>query len=180
MCLNFLHLVDSLPFSFKDLAAYSVFCIKNASPHSFTITSKRNDRDEVRTRLVIFTLSYFILFCSILALVYVSPTISPSFVPSFHLPSCSQNKANSLFRSPPNPLTSHSYKDKVKDYNFGSLIRTDARDEYGEKNTIFGISLVPLFQYIYVGVLTLFFFLLVTRIQVRIYIPSLSSILDRN
>ncbi|KIM41229.1 hypothetical protein M413DRAFT_445269 [Hebeloma cylindrosporum] len=30
-----------------------------------------------------------------------------------------------------------SYKDKVKDYNFGSLIRTDARDEYGEKNTIF-------------------------------------------
>ena len=31
-----------------------------------------------------------------------------------------------------------SYKDKVKDYNFGSLIRTDCRDEYGETNTIFG------------------------------------------
>ncbi|KAL5514721.1 hypothetical protein ACEPAG_2037 [Sanghuangporus baumii] len=30
-----------------------------------------------------------------------------------------------------------SYKDKVKDYNFGSLIRTDCRDEYGETNTIF-------------------------------------------
>ncbi|KAF8179911.1 DUF757-domain-containing protein [Pholiota molesta] len=30
-----------------------------------------------------------------------------------------------------------SYKEKVKDYNFGSLIRTDARDEYGEANTIF-------------------------------------------
>ncbi|KAJ7075420.1 DUF757-domain-containing protein [Mycena belliarum] len=30
-----------------------------------------------------------------------------------------------------------SYKKKVKDYNFGSLIRTDAREEYGEKNTIF-------------------------------------------
>ncbi|KJA21310.1 hypothetical protein HYPSUDRAFT_42162 [Hypholoma sublateritium FD-334 SS-4] len=30
-----------------------------------------------------------------------------------------------------------SYKEKVKDYNFGSLIRTDARDEYGESNTIF-------------------------------------------
>ncbi|KAF8961407.1 polysaccharide biosynthesis-domain-containing protein [Flammula alnicola] len=30
-----------------------------------------------------------------------------------------------------------SYKDKVKDYNFGSLIRTNARDEYGESNTIF-------------------------------------------
>ncbi|PPQ68794.1 hypothetical protein CVT26_001709 [Gymnopilus dilepis] len=30
-----------------------------------------------------------------------------------------------------------SYKDKVKDYNFGSLIRTDATDEYGETNTIF-------------------------------------------
>ncbi|KAK7052976.1 hypothetical protein VNI00_004297 [Paramarasmius palmivorus] len=29
------------------------------------------------------------------------------------------------------------YEKKVKDYNFGSLIRTDARDEYGEKNTIF-------------------------------------------
>lgn len=31
-----------------------------------------------------------------------------------------------------------SYKEKVKDYNFGSLIRTDAKDEYGEANTIFG------------------------------------------
>lgn len=31
------------------------------------------------------------------------------------------------------------YKDKVKDYNFGSLIRTDATDEYSEKNTIFGV-----------------------------------------
>ncbi|EPT01963.1 hypothetical protein FOMPIDRAFT_141787 [Fomitopsis schrenkii] len=30
-----------------------------------------------------------------------------------------------------------SYEEKVKDYNFGSLIRTDAREEYGEKNTIF-------------------------------------------
>ncbi|KAJ3565992.1 hypothetical protein NP233_g7282 [Leucocoprinus birnbaumii] len=29
------------------------------------------------------------------------------------------------------------YKEKVKDYNFGSLIRTDAREEYGETNTIF-------------------------------------------
>ncbi|TFK28238.1 DUF757-domain-containing protein [Coprinopsis marcescibilis] len=29
------------------------------------------------------------------------------------------------------------YKEKIKDYNFGSLIRTDAEDEYGEKNTIF-------------------------------------------
>jgi len=30
-----------------------------------------------------------------------------------------------------------SYKEKVKDYNFGCLIRTDAKSEYGEKNTIF-------------------------------------------
>ncbi|KAJ6588212.1 DUF757-domain-containing protein [Mycena capillaripes] len=30
-----------------------------------------------------------------------------------------------------------SYKKKVTDYNFGSLIRTDARQEYGENNTIF-------------------------------------------
>ena len=32
------------------------------------------------------------------------------------------------------------YEKKIKDYNFGSLIRTDARGEYGEKNTIFGSS----------------------------------------
>ena len=31
-----------------------------------------------------------------------------------------------------------SYKDKVTDYNFGCLIRADARGEYGEQNTIFG------------------------------------------
>lgn len=31
-----------------------------------------------------------------------------------------------------------SYKDKVTDYNFGCLIRSDARGEYGEQNTIFG------------------------------------------
>ncbi|KAI0791572.1 polysaccharide biosynthesis-domain-containing protein [Irpex lacteus] len=30
-----------------------------------------------------------------------------------------------------------SYKETIKDYNFGSLIRTDARDEYSETNTIF-------------------------------------------
>ncbi|KAJ3774696.1 DUF757-domain-containing protein [Lentinula raphanica] len=30
-----------------------------------------------------------------------------------------------------------SYEKKVKDHNFGSLIRMDARDEYAEKNTIF-------------------------------------------
>jgi len=29
------------------------------------------------------------------------------------------------------------YKDKVADYNFGSLIRTNAKDEYAETNTIF-------------------------------------------
>ncbi|KAI0827468.1 DUF757-domain-containing protein [Trametes gibbosa] len=29
------------------------------------------------------------------------------------------------------------YEKKVKDYNFGSLIRTDARQEYSETNTIF-------------------------------------------
>ncbi|EIN14679.1 DUF757-domain-containing protein [Punctularia strigosozonata HHB-11173 SS5] len=30
-----------------------------------------------------------------------------------------------------------AYEKKIKDYNFGSLIRTDCRDEYGERNTIF-------------------------------------------
>lgn len=29
------------------------------------------------------------------------------------------------------------YANKIQDYNFGSLIRTDAREEYGETNTIF-------------------------------------------
>ncbi|KAG6836168.1 hypothetical protein H0H93_010716 [Arthromyces matolae] len=29
------------------------------------------------------------------------------------------------------------YEKKVKDYNFGCLIRTDAQDEYGERSTIF-------------------------------------------
>ncbi|KAI0634159.1 hypothetical protein C8Q77DRAFT_1110202 [Trametes polyzona] len=33
------------------------------------------------------------------------------------------------------------YEKKIKDYNFGSLIRTDARQEYSETNTIFGGSL---------------------------------------
>ena len=30
------------------------------------------------------------------------------------------------------------YEKKIQDYNFGSLIRTDAREEYSETNTIFG------------------------------------------
>jgi hypothetical protein len=30
------------------------------------------------------------------------------------------------------------YEGKVIDYNFGSLIRTDCNEEYGERNTIFG------------------------------------------
>lgn len=37
-----------------------------------------------------------------------------------------------------NGLNWWRYEKKVKDYNFGSLIRTDARQEYGEVNTIFG------------------------------------------
>ena len=35
-------------------------------------------------------------------------------------------------------FSSSSYKGKVTDYNFGCLIRSDARGEYGEQNTIFG------------------------------------------
>lgn len=31
------------------------------------------------------------------------------------------------------------YEGKVKDYNFGSLIRTNCEDEYGQDNSIFGI-----------------------------------------
>ena len=51
-------------------------------------------------------------------------------------------------------LRSSRYEKKVKDYNFGSLIRTDARQEYSETNTIF-----------------------VTRIQVRRLSPSLTTFL---
>ena len=32
------------------------------------------------------------------------------------------------------------YEKKITDYNFGSLIRTDAMKEYSETNTIFGSS----------------------------------------
>jgi len=65
-----------------------------------------------------------------------------SYLPFLSIPT---PRLTCLFMSIPNPTneqpSSHifSYKDKVKDYNFGSLIRTDARDEYGEKNTIFGV-----------------------------------------
>jgi hypothetical protein len=30
------------------------------------------------------------------------------------------------------------YENKIKDYNFGCLIRTDAREEYSQSNSIFG------------------------------------------
>ena len=41
-------------------------------------------------------------------------------------------------------ITYDRYEKKVKDYNFGSLIRTDAREEYAELNTIFGeMQIVP-------------------------------------
>ena len=33
-----------------------------------------------------------------------------------------------------------SYDGKIKDFNFGSLVRTDSREEYSERNTIFGVS----------------------------------------
>ena len=53
------------------------------------------------------------------------------------------------------------YEKKIKDHNFGSLIRTDARDEYAEKNTIFGS-----FEFIHVGLTDTNVHLQVTRIQV--------------
>jgi hypothetical protein len=33
------------------------------------------------------------------------------------------------------------YENKVKDYNFGTMLRRDPKTEYGEAETIFGISL---------------------------------------
>lgn len=38
-----------------------------------------------------------------------------------------------------------AYEKKVDDYNFGTLLRSNARFEYGEKETIFGMSR-PLYQ----------------------------------
>ena len=35
------------------------------------------------------------------------------------------------------------YEGKVADHNFGSLIRTNAEEEYSESNTIFGASRDP-------------------------------------
>ena len=58
----------------------------------------------------------------------------------------------------------HRYENKVKDYNFGSLIRTDARKEYAEDNTIFGASpqlISPVFHRMPVD-----FYIPVTRMQV--------------
>lgn len=36
------------------------------------------------------------------------------------------------------------YEKKVKDHNFGSLIRMNCEDEYSETNTIFGEHICPL------------------------------------
>ena len=35
----------------------------------------------------------------------------------------------------------YRYEKKIEDYNFGSLIRTDCKDEYSQHNSIFGTSL---------------------------------------
>lgn len=45
-----------------------------------------------------------------------------------------------MFRDLTDLPTNERYEKKVKDYNFGSLIRTDAKQEYGESNTIFGTN----------------------------------------
>lgn len=58
---------------------------------------------------------------------------------------------------------SSSYKGRVTDYNFGCLIRSDARGEYGEQNTIFGEFLSLTKDMIHAK---LWIFSPVTRIQV--------------
>lgn len=35
----------------------------------------------------------------------------------------------------------YRYEKTIEDYNFGSLIRTDCKDEYSQHNSIFGTSL---------------------------------------
>ena len=56
----------------------------------------------------------------------------------------------------------HRYEKKVKDFNFGSLIRTDSRREYAETNTIFGVSV---FLRSWSHHLSHSYFYVVTRIQ---------------
>ncbi len=34
----------------------------------------------------------------------------------------------------------YRYEKTIEDYNFGSLIRTDCKDEYSQHNSIFGTS----------------------------------------
>ena len=34
----------------------------------------------------------------------------------------------------------YRYENTIEDYNFGSLIRTDCKDEYSQHNSIFGTS----------------------------------------
>jgi len=34
------------------------------------------------------------------------------------------------------------YEDKIEDFNFGTMVRADAADEYGEKEAIFGTFLL--------------------------------------
>jgi hypothetical protein len=39
-----------------------------------------------------------------------------------------------------------SYEEKLNDYNFGTLLRTDAKGDYTEHNTIFGVLLTIVLQ----------------------------------
>jgi hypothetical protein len=41
----------------------------------------------------------------------------------------------------------YSYEKKITDFNFGSLIRTDATKEYSETNTIFGAPVLPVWAF---------------------------------
>ncbi|KAI8088963.1 putative polysaccharide biosynthesis protein [Halteromyces radiatus] len=50
-----------------------------------------------------------------------------------------------LFKSPEAKekwrLWINKYEKRVKEFNFGSLIRVDARDDYTEQNTMFGVRM---------------------------------------
>jgi hypothetical protein len=86
--------------------------------------------------------------------------------PSFHFSWAAPSPAPSL-RIPSSPVhapvprlplrivcaaladpSAHKYKKKVKDYNLGSLIRTDAHQDYGGGNTIFSALHAWSFLYI--------------------------------
>src|SRR6267142_1893676 len=71
---------------------------------------------------------------------FINACVFPPPLPSFSLPFFFHLAACSIYK--PRALM-YSYEKKITDFNFGSLIRTDATKEYSETNTIFGAPVLP-------------------------------------